>query len=175
MATAPTCIIAYTSEDDRFHMVRQAGINMAKSAEARLILYDIDAAPGALGGLTKPLDGAPLPTEWSGDGSMEQFPNRLSPADLERAGRQTIANQVAAARAQGIDAFAWLPPKKGADYLADYAGEQGADLILLPPELEDPSLVQKLRKETLGEAVKDSEVPVGIVEDDGNVVYHSDN
>lgn len=171
MTTAPTCIIAYTAEDDRYRVVRNAAIDMAKSAEARLILYDIDAAPGGLGPLTNALDGSPLPTEWSADGTMREFPDRLSPEDLERAGRHTIADQVAAARREGVEAFAWLPSKRGADYLADYAQDQGADLILLPHELKEPGLIKRLRKETFAEAVKDAEMPVGIVEDDGHVEF----
>jgi hypothetical protein len=171
MATTPTCIIAYTAEDDRYHAVRNAAVEMAKSSDARLILYDIDAAPGALGGLTKPMDGAPLPTAWSGDGSTEQFPDRLSPADLERAGRHAIAGQVTSARDLGIDAFAWLPAKKGGDYLADYARGQGADLILLPQELKDPGLIKRLRKESFDETAKDADVPVGIVDESGQIEY----
>src|SRR4029079_5560081 len=73
MTTAPTCIIAYTADDDRYKHVRDAGIEAAANAEARLILYDIDAAQ---------LLAAPLPTAWSGEGARDEFPNRLLPDDL---------------------------------------------------------------------------------------------
>jgi nucleotide-binding universal stress UspA family protein len=171
MTTAPTCIIAYTSEDGRFDSVLRAAMDTARAAEAKLILYDIDSAPGGLGQLMKPLDGVPLPTEWSADGTSEEFPDRLSPDDLERAGRKVIAQQVRGARSAGIEAFGWLPSKKGADTLAEYARQQGADLIMLPSELNDPSLFQKLRKETTAKAIQESHVPVAVVDEAGHVDY----
>ncbi|MEO9255338.1 MAG: universal stress protein [Tepidiformaceae bacterium] len=171
MVTAPTCIIAYTSEDGRFDSVRIAALDVARAAEAQLILYDIDSAPGALGGLTKPLDGVPLPTVWSADGTADQFPSRLSPDDLERAGRKSIAKQVRDARTAGVQAFGWLPAKKGSDTLADYAREQGADLIMLPSELNDPSLFQRMRKESTATAVDQTDVPIAVVDPEGNVEY----
>jgi hypothetical protein len=170
MVTAPTCIIAYTSEDGRFDSVLKAAVDVARAAEAQLILYDIDAVPGAMGGLTKPFDGVPMPTQWSADGTEQQFPDRLSPDDLERAGRHTIAAQVSKARGAGVDAFGWLPDQKGTDSLVDYAHEQGADLIMLPTELNEPSLFQKLRKETTDKAMEGN-VPIALVDPAGNVEY----
>jgi len=171
MATAPTCIIAYTSDDGRFDNVLRAAVETARAAEAKLILYDIDAAPGGLGEITNPLEGVPTPTMWSGDGSEETFPDRLSPDDLQRAGQQTLAGQVSAARDAGVEAFGWLPSKKSADTLAQYAEQQGADLIMLPRSLNDPSLIERLRKETTKEALKKTDVPIAVVDDQGNVEY----
>lgn len=175
MVTAPTCIIAYTSEDGRFDSVRKAALDAARAAEARLILYNIDAAPGALGQLSNPLEGVPMPTEWSAEGTEDQFAHRLSPDDLERAGRHEVAKQVRDARAAGVETFAWLPDKRGSAALADYAREQGADLIMLPSELNDPSLFQRLRGETTATAVEKADVPVAVVDPAGNVEYPAHN
>jgi nucleotide-binding universal stress UspA family protein len=160
MTTSPTCIIAYTSEDDRLAAVRDAAIRTAKTSNARLVLYDIDAAsPFA----------KPLPTEWSADSARDQVPTMLAVDDLERAGRMVIAEQVQAARSQGIDAYGWLPGEKGGDALADYAGQIQADLIMLPEELEDPGIIDRLRHATLEDVEENTTRPIALVLDDGEV------
>ena len=55
--------------------------------------------------------------------------------------------------------------------MASYAREQGADLILLPRELDEPSLRERLRGETSGRLEKNADVPFAIVDDDGHVEF----
>lgn len=163
MATAPTCIIAYTAEDDRYRAVREAAMETARATAARLILYDIDAAQ---------MFASPLPTEeWSGEGDRELWPDRLAPDDLERAGRHNIAEQVRAAQRSGIQAFAWLPQKKGADGLAEYADAQGADLIMMPEEMENPGIIDRLRGVSVEAAVEETGRPIAVVDAEGGIDY----
>ncbi|MCK9517719.1 MAG: universal stress protein [Dehalococcoidia bacterium] len=162
MTTSPTCIIAYTSEDGRYDNVLDAALETARQAEARLILYDIDAAQ---------MFAAPLPTEWSGDTEREDWSALLTEDDLERAGRHPIAQQVRRARSAGVEAFGWLPDKKGADALAEYADKQQADLIMLPADMEEPGLFDRLRKATVKDAVEETQRPVAVVHEDGEVTY----
>ena len=165
MAAPPAgCIIAYTSEDGRYDAVRLAAMHLAKNSDADLILYDIDAAPAFVGE-------SPLPTEWSGEGSEKQWPHRLTPDDLERAGRHVIAEQVADARAAGVETFGWLPQKRDSATLADYAAEEGAALILLPARHESPSITERLRGETPDKLTASADVPIAFVGDDGSVEY----
>ena len=165
MSTAqPECIIAYTSEDGRYDNVRDTAVEMARSSRAALILYDIDAAPRFIGE-------QPLPTEWSGEGDEKQWPHRLSPDDLERAGRHGVADQVRQARAAGVQAFAWLPGKRDSASLADYARQEKATLVLLPGRHEDPSFGERLRGETEDKLEEGSRVPIAFVEDDGSLNY----
>ena len=160
MTTKPTCIIAYTSEDNSFPEVRNAAMETARTSEARLILYDIDAAtPFA----------KPLPTAWSAEGGEDHVPNRLTTADLERAGRPELMKQLQSALSMGIDAYAWLPGDVGGDALAEYADQQGADLIMMPEEMQDPSLIDRLRNKTVDSAVEESHRPVAIVRPSGEV------
>lgn len=160
MTTKPTCIIAYTSEDNRFPEVRKAAIDAARQANARLILYDIDAASPW---------GKPLPTFWAAEGAQDQVPNRLTVADLERAGRPEVRKQLQAALSTGIEAFAWLPGEPGGDALADYADEQNADLIMVPEELEDPGFIDRLRNKTLDSALEETHRPIAVVRSSGEV------
>lgn len=171
MTTAPTCIIAYTSEDNRYEPVLRAAIETARQAEARLILYDIDAAPGGLGQITEPLSGVPRPTEWGADTDPELMPTRLDVQDLEYAGRHSIARYVSEARNRGVETFAWLPSSRDADDLVEYAEKQGADLIMLPSELENPSLIERLRGETAEKVEDESAIPVAFVDQAGNVDF----
>lgn len=162
MAKAPTRILAYTAEDDRYRALREAAEATAAAAEARLILYNIDAAQ---------MFAAPLPTAWSGEGDERLFGDMLTPDDLERAGRHRIAEQVAHARAAGIDAYGWLPSKKGADGLAEYANREEVDLIMLPAELEEPGILDRLRGDTVKSAVAKTHRPIAVVSKDGHVRY----
>lgn len=173
MASSPTCIIVYTREDGSLGHLRSAAQDLAKGSQAKLILYDIDAAPGGLGQLTNPLEGVPLPTAWSGEGDTENFqsPGQLGPDELERAGRHEIADQVRQARAHGIDAYGWLPSGKGGGTLADYARDQGADLIMVPSEMERPSLVKRMRGETAAKVIDKAETAVAVVHRDGRIEY----
>lgn len=162
MTTAPTCIIAVTGEDGRYDALVRAARQTAAQSQARLILYDVDAAQ---------MFASPLPTEWSGDTDDGQFSELLSEADLERAGRHPIAEQVRKARAEGIEAFGWLPSQKGAPALAEYADRHQADLIMVPSDSEDPSFLDKLRGATLDKLEEETTRPVAVVDENGEVAY----
>lgn len=118
-------IVAYTAEDGRLDSVRAVAIERARRDDARLVLYDVDAAG---------LFHKPLPTNWSGEGSENEFGDVLGPADLERAGRHPIASQVTEARDAGVDAWAWLPGELGEDHLADYLHRVGASVLFVPAD-----------------------------------------
>jgi nucleotide-binding universal stress UspA family protein len=84
---------------------------------------------------------------------------------------------VARARAAGVDAWGWLPAQRGTGQVVDYAREHGADLVLLPAELEEPGLAERLRGQTVSKAVEEAEetaepsddVAVVLVERDGSL------
>jgi hypothetical protein len=63
---------------------------------------------------------------------------------------------VAAAREAGVDAWGWLASDHGTDALVAYAREHDADLILLPDDLEDPGLSERLKGETVDKAVEEA-------------------
>jgi hypothetical protein len=138
-------IVAVTGEDDRFAPVRSRATELAGGGHGTVILYDLDA-----GGLFA----SPVPTEWSGEGQeqlveQEAGPrDRLDPDELDTAGRSAIAEQVRSMRAAGVDAWGWLPTTKDAGDLAAYAERQGASLVLVPPQLEEPGLIDRIAGRT---------------------------
>lgn len=160
MARTPACILAYTGEDERYRPIDRIATETAKRTGARLIFYDADAASrfGAAGA-------SPLPTWWSADGEQEQFDNRLDPVQLEKAGRSWLKHTVEDARAEGVEAFGWLPSSNSAESLADYAHEQHADLIYVPNDLDQGGLAAWVKGQPTLDAVKDEvEGPVVTVD-----------
>jgi hypothetical protein len=113
----------------------------------------------------------PGPTEWSGEGERELLEeeashDRLGPDELDTAGRAPIAGQVRGLRAMGVDAWAWLPTTKAASDLADYAKRQGADVVLVPPDLERPTVVARvLGREGTAAAERETAIPFRVVGD----------
>lgn len=125
-------VIAVTGEDDRFAPVRRAAVDRAQSEHATLILYDLDASESALE--------SPLPTGWSADGTDEEVGDRLGPEELEAAGRAAIAEQVREARAEGVDAWGWLPSQADREALVAYAARQPASHVMVPTDDADLNL-----------------------------------
>jgi nucleotide-binding universal stress UspA family protein len=161
----PSLLLAFVSEDDQFAHVAKAAVELARRSGARLILYDRDAASAM---------GDPLPTWWSTSGEPEQYGDPLSEAELRKLGFEDTAGRVARARAAGVDAWGWLPAQRGTDHLVDYAHEHDADVVLLPAELEEPGLTDRLRRQTVDRAVEETEaqpdhLAVVLVEPDGSL------
>lgn len=136
MTTSPIRVLAYIREDARYAPVFEAAVETARASNAELILYDADAASRFA---------SPLPTWWSGEATERPFGDRLTPEELEAAGRHELAKHVRGARVAGIEAFGWLPSSRGADDFTNYADAQGADLLVVPADLDDEGLLARLR------------------------------
>ena len=151
--STPT-VIACAAEGGRRRNVLAAAVAESRRRNARLILYDVDAA-GVWAG--------PMPT-----GEAGHFGDPLTSSQLRKLGRPLIADQIEAARRQGIDAFGWLPDQLSAEAMIDYAGKHHAGLLVLSKELESPGLVQRLRHLTAERALKaaGNSVQVLLVEGD---------
>lgn len=141
------CIIAYTGEGERYWPLIEKSIDLANARSARLIFYDTDSAS---------MFANPLPTWWSADGEEEQFPNRLTPEHLEKAGQDELKRRVEHARGLGVDAYGWLASKRDADALAEYAQEQRATLIVVPSTLDDGGLKNWIQGQPSVEDVADA-------------------
>ena len=144
-------IVVVTGEDDRYAPVRTRASAMAAGSPSTVILYDLDA-PGVFS--------SPVPTEWSGEGEQELTPERMGPEELEAQGRKPLADQVRNLRDVGIDAWAWLPTSADASALAEFAERQGADVILVPRDLEEPGLLERLQGKAARDAGEETQIPV---------------
>jgi nucleotide-binding universal stress UspA family protein len=147
-------LVAYVSEDDELDHVRDAALELGRRDRARVILYDRDSASAFAD---------PMPNQWASQAEGAQFSDPLSDQELVKLGREPFARKVAAARQAGVDAWGWLASDHGTDALVDYARDHGADLILLPADLEDPGLAERLKGETVDKAVSEAEeTPAGL-------------
>jgi hypothetical protein len=134
-------IIAYIGEGTRYWPLIERAIDLAEQRKARLIFSDVDAASAFSN---------PLPTWFSADGLEKQFDNRLDPEQLEKAGREDLRERVVHARDRGIDAWGWLPSKRDATALGEYATEQDAVLLIVPKQLERHGLGDWLKGRPTG-------------------------
>jgi hypothetical protein len=148
LRTSARTLVAWVGEDDELAHVRDAALELARANGAQVILYDRDAASAFAD---------PLPNQWASAGERQQYGDPLSDDDLVKLGREPLARKVVAARREGVDAWGWLPEHHGTDKMVDYARGQGADLVLLPEDLQEPGLADRLKRETVGKAVDEVE------------------
>ncbi len=147
-------LVAFVGEDEELDHVADAGVELARRSRGRLILYDRDAASAFAD---------PLPNQWASYGERDQYGDPLSEDELVRLGREQLARKVAAAHRQGVDAWGWLAERHGTDTMVDYARRHHADFVLLPDDLDEPGLADRLKRETVDRAVDEaSEEPEGI-------------
>jgi hypothetical protein len=139
-------LVAYVSEDEELDHVRDAALELGRGG-ARVILYDRDSASAF---------SDPMPNQWASQAEGAQFSDPLSDQELVKLGREPFARKVAAAREAGVDAWGWLASDHGTDALVGYARDHGADLILLPADLEEPGLTERLKGETVDNAVEEA-------------------
>lgn len=157
---SPTTIIAFAGEDDRYRRVSDYAARTAQARDARLVLYDIDAA-----GLQ-----APLPTFWSAEGTQEVFERGLlTPAMLEGVGRHELAAAVQRYANAGVETFGWLPASASITTLADYAASQHANLIVVPEHSDHRSLLDRLRGRDTSDLPEETGISVAVVGEAGVV------
>ena len=147
LEAAPRMRVAFVGEDEALDHVAGAAVELARRNQARLVLYDRDAASAL---------SDPLPNQWASSGEREQYGDPLSDDELVRLGREPLARKVSAARRQGVDAWGWLAERHGTDTMVDYARRHGADLVLLPDDLDEPGLADRLKRETVDQAVEEA-------------------
>jgi len=149
-------IIAYVGEGKHFWPLVEKATDLAKARGSRLVFYDVDAASAFSN---------PLPTWWSAPGEAEQFGSRLNPEQLDKAGRHELRDRVSRARERGADAWGWLPSKRDAHALGEYATEQEADLVMIPSTLDHKGLADWLRgRPSAADVEEELDQPVVVVE-----------
>jgi hypothetical protein len=139
--TDTTFLVATGRGDDPASAITlEAGLQLAREAGARVVLYDRAAASSFV-------DPFEAPT-WAG-GDVPGWNQLLSPAQLRRLGDGYLAEQLVYARVIGLDARAWLPFGTGPAAMAHCAVAWGVTHVVLPARVAHPSLWERLRGRTL--------------------------
>ena len=153
-------ILAYVDESGTYDHVLRTGRTLAREHVARLILYHSVALPD---------DPVRVP-DATADGDDARLPEALSPADLHLAGRPVLGSAVEDARSDGIDAWGWLAADPGVGPLMRFAEHVRAEVVVLPAELGDPEVFERLRGEQLQVALERGTVNVVVVDREGRLV-----
>jgi hypothetical protein len=153
-------VLAYVDESGTYDHVLRTARTLAREHAARLVLYHSIALPG------DPVrfpDAIPV-------GGAALAPDPLSPTDLRRAGRPVLASAVEGARGERIDAWGWLALDPGIGPLMRFAEHVRAEVVVLPAELGDPEVFERLRGEQLQVALERGTVNVVVVDREGRLV-----
>lgn len=146
--------------DPAYAAMRAPVLRWARDAGARVVLYDRSAESY----FVDPYPSGP----WTAD--VEEEPSRerlLGPNDLEMLGRHYLAEQVKEGRAAGVDAHGWLPTKPGPAGMAEAVGRFEVDLVILPAPVKAPSLLDRVRGNTVERFRSALSVPVEVADQDG--------
>jgi hypothetical protein len=151
--------------DPRYAAVRDAALADARDEGAGVVLYDRSTESY----LTNPYPSGP----WSSEDAALSPSWELSPASLDAIGRGYLAQQVRDAEAVGVVTVAHLAVDRGAKALREAVGRYTPDVVYLPAHVSEPSLLDRVRGNTLTTltgAIDD--VAVRLVDADGEVVHH---
>lgn len=147
--------------DPRYAAVRRAALDAASADGAGLILYDRTTESY----LTNPYPSGP----WSDEGDALSPGWQLSPQALDAVGRGYLAEQLRAAADAGVNATAHLAVDTGATAMADVVARFAPDIVFLPQHLERPSLLDRVKRNTLPALAAVIRGPIRVVAADGTV------
>ena len=144
---SPGGVLAFLDEEGTYDHVLRVGRTLSRETGSSLILFESEPAPGAVDALEGP----------------------FGPADLLSRNRPALAEAVARARDEGIDAWGWIAAPDDPEPLVTCADGMDAAVIVLPVELEQGSLPARWREERL-EILSQASVSLVVVDRAGRLV-----
>lgn len=158
---APLYLVPTDDGVEDFSAVRKAGLELAATDGARVLLYDRSSESY----FTDPYTFGP----WGNnlDGVAPSDP--LEPHTLRSLGRSYLADQLLEVRGRGIEAQAFLAQGHGLTALAAVCQRFHPDLLFLPYEMAHPSLYNRLRGNTLSDLLRLMDLRVRLVDPQGVV------
>jgi hypothetical protein len=139
-ATSTFLVATDRGEDPTSAATLELGLQLAREAGARVVLYDRSAESW----FTDPFEAA----AWAG-GQLPTWNQLLSPPQLRSLGYGYLAEQLTYARAMGLEAAAWLPFGTGPAAMARCCAAWGVTHVVLPAAVAHPSWAARLRGHTL--------------------------
>jgi hypothetical protein len=139
-ATSTFLVATDRGDDPASVVVLETGLQLAREAGARVVLYDRSAESS----FTDPFEAA----AWAG-GQIPTWNQLLSPPQLRSLGYGYLAEQLTYARAMGLEAAAWLPFGTGPRAMARCCAAWGVTHVVLPAAVAHPLWRARLRGHTL--------------------------
>jgi hypothetical protein len=141
--TGATFLVATDRGDDPASAVTlEMGLQLARAAGARVVLYDRSAESSFID---------PFEADAWADGRIPTWDQLLSPRRLRRLGYGYLAEQLAYAKAMGLDAAACLPFGAGPAAMGRYQAAWQVTQVVLPCKVANPSVWARLRGRTLAD------------------------
>lgn len=160
-ATATVLVATDRGDDPASAVTLELGLQLAREAGARVVLYDRSAESS----FTDPFE-AP---KWAG-GQLPTWNQLLSPPQLRHLGYGYLAEQLSYAKAMGLDAAAWLPFGVGPPVMGRCVAAWGVTQVVLPAKVANPSVWARLRGHTLADFQANlPEAEILLVHPDGRV------
>lgn len=133
-------VLAATDDgcDPRYESVREAAVEVALAAAARILLFDTSAASRSSGRTESRLF-VPLAGPSGGHGRLHTGSRR----------RDLLLDQALAIEARSVAALAWLAGSPGPAGIAEAVERTGASIVLLPAELERSGVAGRVIRRTL--------------------------
>ena len=134
----------------------RVGLELALKDGARVVLFDRSSEsylvdPYPVGAFSSSDDAVSATTE-------------LNAITLRSLGRAHLAEQLVAARDAGLDASAYLAMGHGAQALAEAVERWRPDMLVLPAAMARPTLLDRLRRNTLDDLRERTHVEVHLVQ-----------
>lgn len=134
----------------------RVGLDLARKADARVVLFDRSSESYLVD---------PYPVgAWSSPADAVSAASEMDAGTLASLGRDYLADQLAAARSGGLDVRAYLAMGHGAAALVEAVERWRPDLLVLPTTMARPSLLDRLRRNTLDDLRQRVNVQVHLVE-----------
>jgi len=138
---------------------RRVGLELALKDQARVVLYDRSSESYLVD---------PYPVgAWSSPGDALSATSQMDPRTLLSLGRAYLADQLVGAREGGLDVSAYLAMGHGAHALAEAVERLHPDLLVLPAAMAQPTLIDRLRRNTLADLRERTRVEVHLVQPPG--------
>ena len=147
--------------DEAYAITRRAGLDLAKQDGATVLLYDRTSESY----LTDPYPVGP----WSPEDDAVSEDTELDRQMLENLGRHYLVEQWNEAEAQGVQVRAHLARGAAAEALADAVSRYQPDVVILPEEVNDPSLAERVTGNSLEKFRRSVDVEVRLVDHAGQM------
>jgi hypothetical protein len=160
-ATATFLVATDRGDDPASAVTLELGLQLAREAGARVVLYDRSAESSFIDPFEAP--------EWAG-GQLPTWNQLLSPPQLRHLGYGYLAEQLSYAKAMGLDAAAWLPFGVGPPVMGRCVAAWGVTQVVLPAKVANPSVWARLRGHTLADFQANlPDIEILVVRPDGRV------